>query len=425
MGKSISQIVNEKIVEALKKGVIPWRKPWRQAGVPSNFISKKAYRGINVFLLAMQGFASPYWLSFKQCAGLGGQVRKGEKATLVIYWKILERKEAGRAGDGASVIKKIPLLRYYQVFNVEQCEGLKIPEAVEGKLEFEPVELAEAVRDGYMDAPDYQERENSAYYSPARDLVNLPKKENFKSVPAYYATLFHELVHSTGHGDRLNREGFIDGASFGSDKYSKEELVAEFGASFLCGLCGIESELENSASYISGWMQKIAENEKWLVTSATQAQKAVEYMLGTYYGQPAEAVEPAVEAEAVPAVAEFSTGLDCNVGGQNEYEAGIECVNCGGASRRVRVRAEYGRGFRWLAQCYSCLQYQELAEAGGEFSTGIKSLAVGELVKLKDGKIGEVLEVSEDGKACKVHIRTGERVPDKFYQEYELKKGGV
>ena len=558
MGKSIYQIVNEKIVEALKKGVIPWRKPWRQAGVPSNFISKKAYRGINVFLLAMQGFASPYWLSFKQCAGLGGQVRKGEKATLVIYWKILERKEAGRAGDGASVIKKIPLLRYYQVFNVEQCEGLKIPEAVEGKLEFEPVELAEAVRDGYMDAPDYQERENSAYYSPARDLVNLPKKENFKSVPAYYATLFHELVHSTGHGDRLNREGFIDGASFGSDKYSKEELVAEFGASFLCGLCGIESELENSASYISGWMQKIAENEKWLVTSATQAQKAVEYMLGTYYGQAVEAV-PAVEAEPVEAVAEFSTGADSyrwdgadeldELAGTIGYHYGdirdglagfnwegvrvsfkafsefqpcackcgqvvyrhastegqkVYCYNCGRAVEAVRAGGEFSTGLdcnacgeniddaeqcdnipvlcsadvasicrpchdtlakleaegklkpskyhkaraeRFSIPCAMC--GQELGEGrtycadcdycngegftgrgtvedeGGEFSTGIKSLAVGELVKLKDGKIGEVLEVSEDGKACKVHIRTGERVPDKFYQEYELKKGGV
>jgi len=423
MGKSIYQIVNEKIVEQLRKGVIPWRMPWKQAGVPSNFISKKAYRGINVFLLACQGYTSPYWLSFKQCQAKGGQVRKGEKATLVIYWKILEKKEAGRAGDGATVVKKIPLLRYYQVFNVEQCEGLTVPAVDEGKLEFEPIGLAEAVADGYLDKPELQSKENQAYYAPSLDIVNMPKKENFKSVSGYYASLFHELVHSTGHVDRLAREGVAQSAGFGSERYSKEELVAEFGASFLCGLCGIESELENSASYISGWMQKIAENEKWLVTSATQAQKAVEYMLGTYYGQPAEAV-PAVEAEPVEAVAEFSTGLDCNVGGQFEFEAGIECVNCGGASRRVRVRADYGRGYRWLAQCYSCLQYQELDN--GEFSTGIKSLTVGELVQIKKShKLGEVLEVSEDGKACKVHVRTGEKVPDRFYKEYELKKGGV
>ena len=430
MGTSIYQIVNDKIIEQLKKGVIPWRKPWKQAGVPSNFISKKAYRGINVFLLACAGYSSPYWLSFKQCAGLGGQVRKGEKSTLVIYWKILESWKEDV--NGKKQLKKVPLLRYYNVFNVEQCEGLKLPAVVEGgeKLDFQPIELAEAVRDGYLDAPDYQELENSAYYSPARDLVNLPRKENFKSIPAYYATLFHELVHSTGHGDRLSREGFLDGASFGSEKYSKEELVAEFGASFLCGLCGIESELENSASYISGWMQKINENEKWLVTSATQAQKAVEYMLGVYYGQQAVEAVPAVEVEAEPveAVTEFSTGADSNPPAV-EKEKYIELW-------REQVR-ELGR-LNWnlntagrvkLADIQAEL-YKLIVEAsdyreGGEFSTGIKSIQAGELVRLKNGKIGEVLEVSEDGKACKVHIRTGERVPDKFYKEYELKKGGL
>jgi antirestriction protein ArdC len=296
MGASIYQIVNEKIVEQLRKGVIPWRKPWKQAGVPSNFISKKAYRGINVFLLACQGYTSPFWLSFKQCNGLGGKVRKGEHSTLVIYWKILESWKED--SNGTKQLKKIPLLRYYQVFNVEQCEGLKLP-AVDGdKLDFKPLELAEAVVDGYLDKPELQEKENQAYYAPAMDIVNMPRKENFKSVAGYYASIFHELVHSTGHGDRLNREGITGHAGFGSEKYSKEELVAEFGASFLCGLCGIESELENSASYISGWLEKISENEKWLVTSATLAQKAVEYMQGVYYGQPAEA-----EAETAVAVA--------------------------------------------------------------------------------------------------------------------------
>ena len=296
MSQSIYQIVNEKIVEQLKKGVIPWRMPWKQAGMPQNLISKKAYRGINVFLLAVQGFKSPFWLSFKQCNGLGGKVRKGEKATLVIYWKILEQWKD--KAEGGRELKKIPLLRYYQVFNVEQCEGLKLP-AVDGeKLDFQPIELAEAVVDGYMDKPDFQEKENQAYYSPSLDIVNMPKKENFKSVSGYYASLFHELVHSTGHGNRLERPDF-NGGSFGSENYSKEELVAEFGASFLCGLCGIESELENSASYIQHWMQKINDNEKWLVASAGLAQKAVEYMQGVYYGQQAKA--EAVEAEVEPA----------------------------------------------------------------------------------------------------------------------------
>ena len=294
--KDVFEIVNSKIVEQLKKGVVPWRLPWRKGGLPRNLISKRAYRGINVFLLLLAGYASPFWLSYKQCQELGGQVRKGEKSTLVIYWKIFEiwKEDENRIRE----LKKIPLLRYSNVFNVEQCDGLKFPEGQQDKLDFKPLEQAEAVIDGYLDKPAIQEKENQAYYSPLLDLVNMPRKENFKSIEGYYASLFHELVHSTGHVDRLNREGFTGGARFGSEEYSKEELTAEFGASFLCGLCGIETELENSASYIKGWMEKISANEKWLVCSAALAQKAVDYIIDK---EVAGNQSELAEAVAVPA----------------------------------------------------------------------------------------------------------------------------
>lgn len=278
MDNKIYQIVTEKILEKLKAGVVPWKMPWKGGGIPTNFVSKKAYRGINLLLLGMQGYGSNYWLSFKQCKDLGGRVKDNSKATLVIYWKIVEKKIKDEAGEDA--VKRFAMLRYYTVFNVEQCEGLKLPENKD-VLDFHPNDLCEAVIDGYCDCPEIVSKENQPYYRPSTDQINMPSKENFHSVEGYYASLFHEMIHSTGSKERLNREGFS--THFGSEDYSKEELVAEFGSSFLSGLCGLESTIENSASYIAGWMKKIQENDKWIVCAGALAQKAVDYILGTQF----------------------------------------------------------------------------------------------------------------------------------------------
>ena len=176
------------------------------------------------------------------------------------------------------------MLRYYSVFNVEQCEGLKMPveNTDDAPLEFNPIEAAEAIVNGYEGKPTIKETEKArAYYSPGLDYIHMPKRETFHSVEEFYSTLFHELTHSTGHENRLKREGIIGMHYFGDAVYSREELVAEFGAAFLCGHAGIENvTLDNSAAYIQSWLKVLKNNKQWLVIAAAQAQKAAEHVLG-------------------------------------------------------------------------------------------------------------------------------------------------
>lgn len=278
----VYEIITDRITKQLEQGNIPWRKPWKgEAHAPRNFVSKKAYRGINLFLLnADNRFTSPYWLTFKQCTDLGGKVTKGEKAAPVIFWKWLDVDEKDESGTKAG---RVPMLRYYSVFNVEQCTGLTLPvKAPETLLDFNPIEAAEAIVKGYSTAPEIKETEKArAYYSPGLDYINMPVRSTFHSVEEFYSTLFHELTHSTGHEKRLKREGIIGMHFFGDAVYSREELVAEFGAAFLCGHAGIENvTLDNSAAYIQSWLKVLKNNKQWLVIAAAQAQKAAEYILG-------------------------------------------------------------------------------------------------------------------------------------------------
>jgi len=265
-------------MEKLEQGVIPWHRPWIDQGLPKNLVSKHDYKGINVFLLACQGYASPFWLSFKQVKEMGGHVKKGEKATMVIFWKQLDIKEVKEEGE---VIKKVPCVRYYNVFNVEQAEG--IPKEKVPKLEtkpFNPIEACEKVVNQMPKKPVIQFRELRAYYQPSSDAVNMPKAETFESPEEYYSTLFHELSHSTGHESRLDRATIKDVSPFGSCNYSKEELIAEMGSAFLCGHCKIENKtIDNSAGYIQGWLRKLRNDKKMIVMAASQAQKAADFIL--------------------------------------------------------------------------------------------------------------------------------------------------
>ena len=260
---------------------MPWHKPW-VGGYPQNLISKKEYRGINVFLLGCQRYSSPYWLSFKQCSELGGHVRKGEKGTMVVFWKQVNFKDKTEEGE---TDKTIPLLRYYTIFNVEQCEGIdekKIPKP-EANPDFQPIAVCEETVNGMQNKPDIQFRESRAYYQPLNDFVNMPVKESFEKEEFFYSVLFHELGHSTGHKSRLDRKDMGAG-SFGSEKYSKEELVAEMTAAFLCGVCQIENMIiENSAAYIQSWLKALKNDKKLVVLAAAQAQKAADYILNKTY----------------------------------------------------------------------------------------------------------------------------------------------
>ena len=276
---NVYDVINSRVVELLEQGTIPWKKPWNaQTNFPRNLISGKKYQGVNVFMLACSEFSSPYWMTFKQCQDKGGHVIKGSKSTPVIFWKWLDRKDAPTEGDN-STNGKIPMLRFYSVFNIEQTEGITHPPAEETHNIFDPITKAEEIIAAMPLKPDIRYGGGRAYYSPTLDYVQLSHQHTFDTIEHYYNTLFHELAHATGHGNRLARKGVTETSYFGSHEYSKEELVAEMGAAFLCGHAGIDTTIENSAAYLQGWLKALKNDKTLLIHAAAAAQKASDYIL--------------------------------------------------------------------------------------------------------------------------------------------------
>jgi antirestriction protein ArdC len=275
---NVYEIITDQILEKLKKGVVPWHKPWSvsHGGRPKNLVSGKAYRGINPMLLAFSGYDSPYWLTYKQAAKLGGNVKKGSKSTMVIFWKPLEKENA----DTGKTEKHF-MLRYYRVFNSDQCEGVEVPETKKPEAKkFKPIKECEKTVARMPKAPAINHGGDRACYMPSSDQINMPKKTAFDQPAAYYSTLFHELSHSTGHGKRLDRKGVTDLCGFGATNYSKEELTAEMGAAFLCAENGIENAtIDNSAAYIDNWSEKLKDQPRMVIEAAGKAQKAADYIL--------------------------------------------------------------------------------------------------------------------------------------------------
>ncbi len=271
--------ITDTILARMEQGDIPWRKPWAAAsGMPRN-IRGTAYRGINVWLLASLGYGSPTFLTYKQAQAKGGNVRKGEKGCPVIFWKQLQitDKDTGKA-------KRIPMLRGYTVFNVAQCDGVDDPNAPDEseRAAIDPIEIAEKLVANYATAPSMTHGGGRACYSPALDSVTMPERDAFESSEFYYSVLFHELGHSTGHRTRLARDGVTNHGAFGDHRYAREELVAEFTASYLCGAAGIERRetLENSAAYLQTWTRKLRQDPKALIAAAGQAQRAADWIQG-------------------------------------------------------------------------------------------------------------------------------------------------
>jgi antirestriction protein ArdC len=272
----VYSVVTNRIIEHLEKGVIPWRQTWAKAGLPKNLITGKNYRGINVWLLNSLNYSQNSFLTFKQVKDLGGSVKKGEKAQEVVFWKWIE-KENKETKD----IEKVPLLKYYRVFNIDQCIDIpkeKLPPVIERNNN--PIDTCEKIINEMPKQPDIRFKEHRAYYNRIDDFVNMPKMETFENSQEYYATLFHELVHSTGHNDRLNRKELLESAGMRSDKYAMEELTAEMGASYLKSYAGIPIEhLENNAAYIQGWLERLKNDKRFIVHASAQAQKATDYIL--------------------------------------------------------------------------------------------------------------------------------------------------
>lgn len=272
MSLNVYEVITKRIVDSLEQGIVPWRTPWKSQA-PRNLISKKPYRGVNVFLLSAMRHTSPYWLTYRQAKSKGGNVKKGEHGTPVIFWKVYNPEE--------EKLRRF-ILRYYTVFNLSQCEGIDAPPGDStDNLIFEPIEECERIVAGYPNPPTIEFGGDHAHYIPTRDHIDLPPRETFESVEAFYATEFHELVHSTGHGSRLEREGITKLDHFSSHQYTKEELVAECGCAFLCGEAGIlDTTFDNSAAYIAGWVKKLQSEPKWIVQAGGEAAKAVDYILG-------------------------------------------------------------------------------------------------------------------------------------------------
>lgn len=288
-------IITDRIIGLLERGIIPWQKPWHGGEqAPRNLISGKEYRGVNVFLLNSMAYHSPYWLTYKQAQELGGNVKRGEKSCPVVFWKWLDVDDPANDQN-----RRVPFLRYYSAFNVSQCEGIDahVPVSDNSRRPHQAIAEAERLVSTMPKRPEIKHGLGQAFYSPSSDFIGMPSPEKFKSGENYYSVLFHELTHSTGHESRLNRKGVAgsDGqwSAFGSQSYSKEELVAEMGAAFLCGHAGIvERTLDNSAAYIGSWLKKLKDDTRLVVQAAAQAQKAADFILGNHNVSPeAEAAQ--------------------------------------------------------------------------------------------------------------------------------------
>lgn len=275
--RDVYQDVTDTILAALEQGTVPWRKPWASAGLQRNADSGRPYTSINQILLQLSEYADPRWVTFKAAKRMGGSVRKGEKGRRVVFFKSLEVDDRDRPGER----KTIPMLRQYTVFNVGQCDGLELEPLEVRDVDHEPIEAAAAIVAGYQDSPPVTHGGDRAFYSPTEDRITLPELSRFEDAESYYSTAFHEAVHSTGHESRLDRGLGTRVAPFGSADYSREELIAEFGAAFLAAEAGIsQATLPMSASYIDHWVSMLKADSKAAVWAAGRAQRAADHILG-------------------------------------------------------------------------------------------------------------------------------------------------
>lgn len=281
MSNKVYEVITSKIISSIEAdGILPWRKPFSigsTANIQRNYISKKPYQGINAILTTLQIFPSPFWITFKQAESISLFIKKGEKGTPIIYWNWIADKE--------DPTKKIPFARYFTVFNVSQFkdwEKVIIQDTVKEELNIlSTIEKGEFVKDNYKNSPKIDSVDaGKACYIPAKDQIIMPPLNRFEKSEEYYSTLFHEMIHSTGHESRLNRKGITKTSGFGSDPYAFEELIAEIGSAFLCNHSEIEGVYDNSVSYISSWNKRFKEDVSILPKAANAAMKAANHILG-------------------------------------------------------------------------------------------------------------------------------------------------
>ena len=292
----VYQMVTDRVLEQIEQGIIPWHKPWNAATLSEDalaisYTSRKPYSFLNQMLLGRNG----EWLTFNQVKERGGNIKKGAHAGIVVFYKQYQVKKTKRVKDAEGneydkeVSSTIPVLKYYPVFHIDDCEGIESKIKVEEKpkeSKVQPIKRAEKIVKDYLKAQPLLKLRNDrpsnrAYYTPMWDEIIVPMLSQYKEKEEYYSTLFHEMVHSTGHSTRLNREEGM-GNKFASHAYSREELVAELGSAMLCTNIRIDTEVafKNSVAYIKDWASKLKEDTKAIVWAASRAEKAARYILG-------------------------------------------------------------------------------------------------------------------------------------------------
>jgi antirestriction protein ArdC len=280
--QSPAQRITEAIIEKLEQGTKPWIKPWRGQPVSRPLRAcGTPYRGMNIFWLWLMadaaGYTSPYWMTYRQCQKLGGQVRKGEKSTIAIFYKTYEKEAEGAAGDTDTETRRV--LKAFAVFNADQCDDLPAtyyPEPAIGLIE--PVGREKRL-DGFFAniGASLRHQGCEAYYEPLADRITMPPSELFDAYEHYYATLAHELSHWTGHSSRLDRNLKN---RFGTEAYAAEELVAELSAAILGAELGLPvAHLDHHASYIAAWLDLLKSDERAILTSAAKAEEAASLLL--------------------------------------------------------------------------------------------------------------------------------------------------
>ena len=277
MKKDIYQEITDRITAQLEQGIIPWHKPWIVSGTACAISRStgKPYSLLNQMILGKPG----EYVTFSQIQKEGGRIRKGAKAQMVVFWKWIETEDEQNPGE----VKKIPFLKYFNVFHIDDCEGLKPKHMPAAPIQnLQPDAAADQIITDYLTRSGVKlvhQEGDRAYYRPSADTVTLPLLAQFKELSEYYSTAFHELTHSTGHASRLNRLSKV--ACFGSEDYSKEELVAEIGAAALVNHAGHEtsSSFRNSAAYVQSWLKALRDDKRLIVSAAGQAEKACNLIL--------------------------------------------------------------------------------------------------------------------------------------------------
>jgi antirestriction protein ArdC len=274
MSNAIYESITNKIIAELETGAAPWVKPWRaDSTADHNLVSKKPYSGVNRLILGMAGmqYSSDTWATYKQISEAGGNVRKGEKGTHIVFFKPVTKET--QTANGQTETESFAVIKSYCVFNASQCDGLELPTPASEPTEFTAIELAEQriAKTGAI----VSHGGDAAFYMPSADRIQLPNRPTFATPANYYATAFHELIHWSGADHRLNRN--LSKGRFGNPAYAFEELVAELGAAFLCQDHAIDGELRH-AGYIGSWLKALRDDKTAIFKAAALAQKAADYV---------------------------------------------------------------------------------------------------------------------------------------------------